>query len=94
MVKLAVALLIGLGVSYAARTISVPRTSLSAASLQRLQTPIPATAEIGPVQPMSAPKIQPLDLGNANARAAASELHRLDEQGISGSWAFPRNRPS
>ncbi len=44
------------------------------------------------LHPLGAPKVQPLDLGDANARAAASELHRLDEQGVSGSWAFPAKR--
>lgn len=44
------------------------------------------------LHPLGSPQVQPLDLGNANARASASELHRLDQQGVSGSWAFPRNQ--
>lgn len=44
------------------------------------------------LHPLGQPNIQKLDLGNANARAATSELHRLDQQGVSGSWAFPRNQ--
>jgi hypothetical protein len=100
MLKLVAACLIGFGLFYAAQHLREASLGGPAAG----QAPF-AAAQIAPIpgldpspSPISEnlhqlgkPNIQPLDLGDANARAAASEFRRLDEQGVSGSWAFPRN---
>ena len=64
---------------------------------QGLMAPIPG---LGPenqhpvenLRPLPPPAIKPLNMDAAKRAAATAELHRLDQQGVSGSWAFPRNR--
>jgi hypothetical protein len=64
---------------------------------QGLMAPIPG---LGPenqhpvenLHPIAPPSVKPLNMDAAKRAAATAEQHRLDQQGVSGSWAFPRNR--
>jgi hypothetical protein len=97
MLKLVAGCLIGLGLFYAVQHLQeasgVGQSRLATAQMAPIPGLDPNPRPISEnLRPLGSPNVQPLDLGNANARAAASELHRLDQQGVSGSWAFPRNR--